>query len=65
MTEKHYEWKEHYFRTYEKHHDNDLAELNQLLSEGWIIDKINCDAANEYDVECDLRIYLKRQIKNT
>jgi hypothetical protein len=38
-----------------------IAELNSYIKEGYIIDTINCDHANDYDVEADLIIYLKRQ----
>lgn len=36
----------------------DLAELNKAISEGFIIEQINCDGANEYEVEADLVFYL-------
>jgi hypothetical protein len=37
-----------------------IKELNDLIRDGWIIDTINCDHCNEYEVEADIIIYLKR-----
>lgn len=37
-----------------------ISLINEALKEGWVIDTINCDNCNEYEVEADLIIYLKR-----
>ena len=54
MTEKEI----HLYTLYSKEKEACIDELNSFLKEGWIIDTINCDNCNDYEVEADLIIYL-------
>lgn len=48
----------HLYTMHSKEKEAGIDELNLLLKEGWIIDTINCDNCNDYEVEADLIIYL-------